>query len=300
MGWRLGVDIGGTTIAVVAATPEGAVVERATVPTNDDGGAGWIERVTSAVTRMVDGMASFPDTAGLCAPGIAAPDGTAIAWMPGRLSGLEGRDWTEALRLGVDVRVLNDAQAALLAEVWLGAARNIANAAMLTLGTGVGGALLCDGRLLRGRMGRAGHLGHISLDPSGPLDIVNTPGSLESAIGTCTLKERSGGRFDSTLALIDAADAGDDEARRIWLHSLDALAAGVVSIVNAVDPEIVILGGGVAKAGDALLHPLAERLDTIEWRPGGQRVRLALAECDEWAGALGAARYGMKYKELTA
>ena len=185
--------------------------------------------------------------------------------------------------------VLNDAQAALLGETWLGAARNSKNAFLLTLGTGVGGAAMVDGRLLRGHIGRAGHLGHISLNPAGSLDVANTPGSLESAIGDCTVETRSKSRFHSTKALLQAAQAGDAEAKRIWEKSLRLLAAGIAGLVNVLDPEVVVIGGGIVKSGEALFRPLARYLDKFEWRPGGQRVRIAAAELGDRAGAFGAA-----------
>jgi len=88
--------------------------------------------------------------------------------MPGRLKGLEGLKWQNALKSSRPVPVLNDAQAALMGEVWMGAARGATNVFLLTLGTGVGGAAMVDGRVLRGHLGRAGHLGHVSLDPNAP------------------------------------------------------------------------------------------------------------------------------------
>ena len=188
------------------------------------------------------------------------------------------------------VPVLNDAQAALLGEVWLGAARGAANAMLLTLGTGVGGALMVDGRLLRGHLGRAGHLGHVSLNPDGAPDIANTPGSLEEAIGNCTISARSNGRFSSTHELLAACQANNPEATKIWSQSIRALAAAIASLINVADPEVVILGGGIARAGKALLDPLQRELDRFEWRPHGRKVRVVIAELGEYAGAIGAAK----------
>jgi glucokinase len=160
---------------------------------------------------------------------------------------------------------------------------------LLTLGTGVGGAAMVDGSLLRGHIGRAGHFGHISLDPAGPRDIANTPGSLEDAVGECTLKQRSHGRYTSTAELVAACRKGDHEARKIWLKSVEALAAGIASLINVLDPEIIVLGGGIANAGAALFRPLSKALTKFEWRPGGARVRIVAAELGERAGAFGAA-----------
>ena len=160
---------------------------------------------------------------------------------------------------------------------------------LLTLGTGVGGELMVDGRLLKGHLGRAGHLGHISLNPDGALDIANTPGSLEEAIGNCTIRKRSDGRFGSTHDLIAACKANDREAIEIWNRSIRALAAGIASLINVADPEVVILGGGIARA-ETSYSTLCRELDRFEWRPHGKQVRLVMAELGEYAGAIGAAK----------
>ena len=205
------------------------------------------------------------------------------------MDGLEGFDWGEYLGRPDGVTVTNDANAALLGEVWQGAARGRRHVVLLTLGTGVGGAVLTDGRLLRGATGRAGHLGHISLDPRGPIGIMNTPGAIEELIGECSLATRSGGRFDTTRALLDAAEAGDTAAAEIWARSVRALACAIASYINVLDPEVVILGGGITEAGDRLWQPLERELDQVEWRPGGLRVPIVRAALGGWAGTYGAA-----------
>ena len=208
--------------------------------------------------------------------------------MPGRMEGLAGFDWPAFLQR--EVRVLNDAHAALLGEIWQGAAKGLRDVVLLTLGTGVGGAVVSDGRLLRGHIGRAGHLGHVSLDPHGAPDIANTPGSLEDAIGNVTIAKRSGGRFKTTRELIDAVSRGDAFAEKVWSESLRALAAGIASLINCFDPECILLGGGIAAGSrDLLLKPLEHWLEEFEWRPGGHRVRLGITALGEWAGAHGAA-----------
>ncbi|MEZ5304727.1 MAG: ROK family protein [Verrucomicrobiales bacterium] len=193
---------------------------------------------------------------------------------------------------------LNDAHAALLGEVWLGAAKGCADAFMLTLGTGVGGAAVCGGRLLRGAIGRAGHLGHIALDFQGEGDICGTPGSLEDMIGECSLPRRSGGRFAATADLVAAAASGDAEAAEIWARSVRALAAGIASLINVLDPEAVVIGGGIAAAGDALFAPLRQHLARFEWRPAGRTVPLRAAQLGDWAGCAGAVRFAASRPEI--
>ena len=160
---------------------------------------------------------------------------------------------------------------------------------LLTLGTGVGGAILADGRLLRGAIGRAGHLGHISLDPRGPVGILRTPGAIEELFGECSLAARTGGRFQTTRALLAAVDSGDAEAAAVWTRSVRALACAIASYINILDPEVVILGGGITESGDQLWRPLERELDQVEWRPGGHRVPVVRAELGGWAGTYGAA-----------
>jgi glucokinase len=213
--------------------------------------------------------------------------------MPGRLIGLEGLDWAQFLESPHPIPVLNDAHAALLGEVWMGAARGLRDVFMLTLGTGVGGAAMVDGHLLRGHLGRAGHLGHITLDQRAPLDDVGTPGSLEMAIGNKTVSARSQGRYTSTEALVRDARGGDQHARELWQASVASLAVGINSLINVLDPEAVILGGGIAKAGADLWEPLRQALEPLEWRPLGSRVPLIPAVLGDLAGAYGAARHAM-------
>lgn len=291
--YAIGIDLGATHVKAVAITPPGDLLTEDRFDTGDVESA-WRERIRTYVASVERnrGEAAW---IGVAAPGLAAPDGRTIAWMQGRLADVQGLDWTAHLgRRGV-VAVLNDAHAALIAELWRGAAVGAQDAVLLTLGTGVGGAIACDGRLLRGHLGRAGHLGHLSLDSDGPHDIVNTPGSLEDAIGDHTVHARTGGRFASTAALVAAHVAGDIDASRVWLRSVKVLAAAVASIINAVDPEVFLIGGGIARAGPALFDPLGRFLDDFEWRPSGARVRVVPAALGELAGALGAARHAMEF-----
>ena len=256
----------------------------------------WAEKIRALVQQLQQERCGPAGSIGVSAPGLAAADGRSIVCMPERLQGLEGLDWTKFLGAPKMVPVLNDAHAALLGEAWVGAARGFENVIMLTLGTGVGGAAMVDGRLLRGHIGRAGHLGHASLDPDGPPDCAGTPGSLEVAIGNCTIQDRSGGRFRTTHDLIAAHLKGDAEASAIWLKSVKALAAAICSFINILDPEAVIVGGGIARAGAALFGPLQRFLERMEWRPGGHRARILPAHLGELAGAFGAARNSLSYK----
>ena len=287
--YAIGVDLGGTNIKIAAVSHDGDVLEYQTAETADDveGGA-WANTIKETIEQLQKNRGFAATHIGVASPGLAAKDGLSIANMQGRLEGLQGLIWGDVLKTSRPVLVLNDAHAALLGEVWKGAAQGFTNVVLLTLGTGVGGAVLADGRLLKGHLGRAGHLGHISLNPDGELDIVGTPGSLEEMIGNYNLFTRSKGRFNSTRELVEAHLEGDKLATSIWMRSIHHLAAGLTSIINSFDPEVIILGGGISRAGSALFEPLASELDRIEWRPLGHKVGIIPAALGDLAGPLGA------------
>lgn len=297
----IGIDLGGTNIkAALVERESGHVVETRSTPTRDgewDGGLPRFARGVGALVKELEIVAGESSlTVGLSAPGLADLRGRWIDWMPGRMDGLEKFDW--AAFLNRQAVVLNDAHAALLGEVWMGAAKGMRHAFMLTLGTGVGGAVFADGRLLRGAIGRAGHLGHVTVDAAADKDIFNTPGSLELAIGNQTIGQRGDGRYATSHELVRAALGGDGFALEVWERSVRDLAAAIASLINVLDPEVVIVGGGIAAgAGDFLMTPLREKVAEFEWRPGGRACPVVPASAGEWAGALGAV-YAAMHPEI--
>lgn len=292
--YALGLDLGGSSVKGATVSPEGSVLAQEQRAFDPERRMDFAEAVRNLALEMVEARGGPPATIGMSAPGLPARDGRSIAHLPNRLEGLEGLDWTAYLGLGREVPLLNDAQAALLGETWLGAASGRTNVVLLTLGTGVGGAAMVDGRLLRGHTGKAGHLGHVSLDPNGQPDICRTPGSLELAIGNATIRQRTGDRFATTHDLIRAHGAGDAFATKVWLESVRALAAAIASFTNVLDPEVVVIGGGIAAAGDALFNPLRALVADMEWQACGHAVQLVPAALGDKAGAVGAAWHGLR------
>jgi len=294
MSYAIGIDLGGSSVKTVAVTLEGKTLSQSTQDFDAAARMDWAQKIRDLLEQVQREQKKAPSHIGLSAPGLAARGSRSIAHMPGRLQGLEGLDWTSFLKSPHPVPVLNDAHAALLGEAWLGAARGFQNVIMLTLGTGVGGAAIVDGRLLRGHIGRAGHLGHVSLDIDGPTDVCGTPGSLEVMMGNCTVAERTHDMFKTTHDLVAAHVAGDPEASYFWLRAVRALACAIASFVNVLDPEAVVIGGGIARAGKALFDPLRECVAEIEWRSTGYAVKILPAALGEFAGAIGAARNAME------
>ncbi|MEE9403590.1 MAG: ROK family protein [Algisphaera sp.] len=281
----LGIDIGGTNIKAVRVDASGKVQKRLDTPTPSDR-----DVLVATVRDLVKQLEGHKGPIGVASPGLAASDNRSIRWMRGRLEAVEGLAWPEAL--GQPAVVLNDVHAATMGEAWVGAATGLQHVVMLTLGTGVGGGAICNGQLLQGAFGRAGHLGHITLDLDGPVDIVKTPGSLEDWVGNHNVQARTG--FESTAKLVAAVAQGNAQAAKHWDRTLHALTCGIVSLINVFDPQAIVLGGGIAKAGEeALFKPLREKLDRYEWRPLDQPVPILPAEMGDLAGAVGAARFAM-------
>lgn len=287
----IGIDLGGTWIKGVLMDSEtGDVLKQLYHPTT--GEKDWTQAVAETVADLRRQSPGSVQAIGLSAPGLPNSANQCIAFMPGRLSGLEGFHWGDFLN--DTVHVVNDAHAALLAESRFGVAIGQRNVVMLTLGTGVGGGVLIDGKLYQGNFQKAGHMGHVTVDADGDRDITNMPGSLEDAIGNATIAKRSLGRFTSTYELLEAYKKGDYFAQWLWLSSVRKLAVGISSFVNCFSPDLVVLGGGITQAEEDLLLPLAEFMGLYEWRPGGQSTPIRIARFGDMAGAIGAASFAIQ------
>lgn len=282
----IGVDLGGTRIKTVAVDGHGGLLYQEYTPTND-GYENWKQTIQGSIDQAKETLGLDNYVVGISAPGIPDQENSVIEFMPGRLNGLENFDWSNYLSR--KTWVLNDAVAALMAEATMGSAKNRRNVVMLTLGTGVGGAILIDGKPYQGNFQKAGHIGHISLNCEDNVDITGMPGSLEDAIGNCTIQKRSMGQYKDTHTLLEAYRAGDFFAKWVWLTSVRKLAIAIASISNMISPECVILGGGITEAGSDLAEPLERFLSLYEWRPGGNKVEIVKAQFNDMAGAIGAA-----------
>ena len=280
----IGIDLGGTNVKAVLITPQGEVLAKEIVPIQN---SDWRGAVLEAFTK-IKAVAAPVSCMGLAAPGLPDHQNKQINYMPGRLEGLEGFNWSDFLKS--EVHVLNDAHAALLAEVNFGIAKGFKNVVMLTLGTGVGGAILMNGQLYQGVNQRAGSIGDMSLNAeSDEIGFLQVPGTLEDAIGNESVPRRSNFRFKTTRELVEAYAHGDEFAKEVWLRSIKKLAVAVCSLINILAPQQIILGGGIAQSDDHLFKPLAEFMNQYEWRPDGKATPIVKAQFDDYAGAIGAA-----------
>ncbi|MBK9013630.1 MAG: ROK family protein [Saprospiraceae bacterium] len=292
----IGLDIGGTNIKTVVINQAGNNLHQSTRSTGQHYQAEdewvWKNAVRDVFFELKKEFSGQKLAVGISAPGLANADNSAITCMPGRLFGLEHFDWSDYF--GERVWVLNDGHAAMVAEASFGAATNIKNAVLLTLGTGVGGGILIGGELYQGHHQRAGHVGHTTVNANDVhWDATGMPGSIEEHIGNESVVRRSHGRFQNTYELVAAYQRGDYFGTWLWLDSVQKLAVSICSLTNLLSPEVVVLGGGITKAGEALFQPLQSFVDLYEWRPSGKQVRIVQAQFGEFAGATGAAAFAM-------
>ncbi len=283
----IGIDLGGTRIKAVAVDESGNILHQHYQATNDGDDAVWKNAVATAVLETQHKIDKTGVFVGISAPGLPNATNSAIAFMPGRLQGLENFIWTSFLK--TTTFVLNDAISAMMAEARFGAAKNKKNVVMLTLGTGVGGAILIEGQPYQGAFNKAGHIGHMVIDSDGEADVIGMPGSLEDAIGNCSIQKRTMGKFTSTHQLLEAFRNGDAFAADVWLTSVKKLAIGMATLTNILSPEMIILGGGITEAGNDLFEPLEQYMSQYEWRTGGNKTEIVKAQYGDLSGAVGAA-----------
>ena len=187
----------------------------------------------------------------------------------------------------------NDATAAAAGEHRFGAGRGTSHMVYLTISTGVGGGAVVDGRLFRGGAGNGGELGHVTVDWHGrTCHGCGRRGCLEAYASGTSIAERAreaGLAASSAEEVAAAARAGDPIAHTVWAETTEALACGLTSIVNAFEPERVVLGGGVTRAGDQLLAPVRERVRADALGPAAATADIVLSELGDRVGVVGAA-----------
>jgi glucokinase len=285
----IGIDLGGTRIKGVLIDEEGILLHEAMLDTKEENQQ-WKADVKNIYEELAS-KSTHSLAVGLSAPGIPNKTNTAIEFLPDRLQGIEKFVWKE--HLSAPTWVMNDAIAALSAEAAFGSAKDVDHAVLITIGTGVGGAILIDKKIYQGAFQKAGHIGHLSVDMEGDPDICGMPGSLEEAIGNYSIAKRSNGKFGDTLEVLKAIEKNDRDAQKIWEKSIKALAVSIASLSNILSPEKVILAGGITKAGNNLMEPLLNYMDQFEWRAGGNQLKIELATFSDKAGAIGAAAYAL-------
>lgn len=287
----IGVDLGGTAIKLGRFDARGTLLAEAEVPTPKPAMPGAVSVVIAEAIDALD-----PDrSAGLV--GIGLPGPTDAAARVARISiNLPGwvdvplADWLEP-RLERRVTLANDANCALVGEAWLGAARGCDDAILLTLGTGVGGAILLKGELFSGHGGAAGELGLIGLDPDGPPCRSGNRGSLEQH---CSLGGLARLSPLEPRELSHRAEAGDPEALAVWERYGQLLGIGLSSLVYVLTPRRVLIGGGLSAAFPHFLPALRRELEERVLAVSREGMEILPCALGNGAGRLGAARLALQ------
>lgn len=316
-GTAVGVDIGGTKVLGVLLAPSGAVVAEARTPTPQGGGgpvgAGG-PAVADAVAVVVGRLVAAGGGEGAPPVGVGVPgmlDRRGVLRFAPNLQWATGSDVAALLagRLAPSAVVIeNDANCAALAEVELGAGRGAADVLVVTLGTGIGGGLVSGGRVVLGAAGFAGEIGHMVVDRSGPPCPCGRRGCWEryasgAGLGMLAREAAYAGRLPAVVALAggdpeavrgehvtQAARTGDAGAAAVFDELGWWVALGLANLTAVVDPARIVIGGGLAEAGELLLTPTrrayAELVEGSTHRPD---IPVLRAELGERAGAVGAA-----------
>jgi glucokinase len=307
----LGIDIGGAQIKAGMVDEAGAILAARSIETPADLD-GLLPSLREAIEWLV-AATEQPAGVGIGCKGVIDPDSTRVELLPGTLHFLEGLRLSDLVGLPPAVPVFadNDARVALAGEMAWGAARERDNVIMLTLGQGVGGAVLAGGRLLRGQTGLAGNLGHLTVVPNGDQCACGNRGCLETVFSARAIEAqawsavhrgchssltslfREQPQLVNCRTIFQAAREGDELASTIVLDAIGKLAAALAGLLHTFDPEIVIVGGQVANAGADLMAPLQ---DTVWERSRGllgRDVPLVEQQVSDKSGIVGAAGLAM-------
>jgi glucokinase len=287
-------DVGGTGIKCALVNPSGAVRHTERHPTGRERGS---EAVVDTVLNIADGLVATAASHGFtaCAVGLVVPgvvdevSGTAVWSANLGFREVPLRDLVEK-RLGLPAALGHDVRGGGLAEARLGAGRGRRHVLALVIGTGIAAAHVVDGVVFAGAHGAAGEIGHIVVRPDGPPCGCGQRGCLEAIASAASIARRYGSRAGTAVGadgVAALAASGDPVAVEVWREAVFALADGLLVGLALFDPEVVVVGGGLAEAGDGLLDPLRSALRSrLTFHREPELCRAALG--DE-AGCLGAA-----------
>lgn len=311
----IGIDLGGTKIALGRVDEEGALLELVHSATETGGGYGAVVgQVVEGVGKLCAGPAPRVVGIGIGVAGQVDPENGAVIFGP-------NLDWHDVpLRediekaCGLPVVVTNDVRAATWGEWLFGAGRGVKDLVCVFVGTGIGGGIVCGGRPLEGCSNTAGEIGHMTVELNGPLCTCGNRGCMEAVAGGWALArsaaesvaadpllgrkllEMAGGRADKITAkiVVEACHGGDPLAVRLIDAAVEALSAGVAALVNVVNPCMIILGGGIVDGMPELVSRVESEVRKRALAAATGRLTFGAAKLGNRAGIIGAAALAMK------
>lgn len=311
----IGIDLGGTYIKGGACDATGRLLHKQSITTEAEQG---YKHVLGRMALLVHelrarvGKADSPTVVGVGAPGPMSHSAGMIYKAP-NLPGFDHVPLRDDLarQTGLPVTLENDANAAAYGEFVAGAGAAVSSMVMLTLGTGIGGGVVLDGKLWRGAFDNAGEVGHMIIVPGGRDCPCSQAGCLERYASANAVAERlaeavaAGAAsilaprvharqdFDARDVLV-ATESGDALAQRIWEEACLYLALGIVNLQHVLNPQLVVLAGGLINAGDKLLKPVQAHFNRLSWTIAPDHPQISLATLGTDAGTIGAAMLAMQ------
>ncbi|MGL5877794.1 MAG: ROK family protein [Xenococcaceae cyanobacterium] len=283
----IGVDLGGTAIKLGRVSLDGTCTQFLSVDTPQPSTP---EAVTNAIARAIEQLKQNSNclAIGVGTPGPADASGriAKIAINLDNWHDVPLADWLEE-KTNLPVTVANDANCAGLGEAWIGAGKNFRHAIMLTLGTGVGGAIIINGELFAGHYGAAGELGLITLNPDGYPCNSGNRGSLEQYLSIGAIR-RATGKDPEELGRL--AIMGDELALEFWQNYGKLLGAGLASLIYVLTPEVVIIGGGVSASSKFFFPATIDEIEGRVMKTSRLDLQLLTAQLGNQAGIVGAAK----------
>ncbi len=306
----LAADLGGTNLRVAAINENGNICYQTRTNTPKQGDADKIvELILKLAEENCRAAASAGEVSGftVAVPGTVNPVSKIISNAP-NVPALENFPLAVTLsnKLNLPVDIENDANAAAVGENWLGASKGFQNSICVTLGTGVGGGIIIDGKILRGVDGTAAEIGHICVEPNGVLCGCSSYGCVEqysSAQAIVRLTRQLESRYPesslrnepdlTSLDIYNAGKNGDSLALEVFLQQGYYLGVALAGLINVLNPEVIVIGGGAAAGSDLFMPHLLEQVNRRAYRQPVKRVKIVLAQCGDNAGILGAAKLAL-------
>lgn len=298
MKYIIAIDLGGTKLKVAIVSDIGKILEFIETQTEAEKGKDFvIEKIKNLISQLLKKAKN--QNLQISGIGVGAPGPLDIKTgeiiNPPNLPGWKDVPLGKILNqeFNLPVKIDNDTNCALLGEVWKGAAKNCQNAIMLTLGTGVGGAILIDGKLYRGSHGIAGELGHITINKNGPRCGCDDKGCLEVYTSAKRLEQHAqklGLKFKNARDIFLIAAKENPQAKKLVSELVENLAVGLANLIDIFDPEIIILGGDLIKSSDLFLEDLENQIIKKACNPSAKKIKIIPSKLgDKSAGILGAA-----------
>lgn len=297
-------DLGGTHLRAALVDDSGRVHKQLKQPTPRGDSPDCVVDALVCAAKEWNRDERLIIAASIMVPGAVDTDNAVVLQAPNLPSLINfGLKAALQLRLGWPVVLENDANAAAIGEIWLGAARGCRDVVSVTLGTGVGGGVVLEGKLWRGAHGAAGEIGHTTVDPFAGLKCkCGNTGCLElfaSATAIVRMTRENLSRFPHSILNSDTLTAekvyeagrnGDELALEVFKRVGTYLGVGLANLINIIDPEIIVISGGVVNGWDLFAADMYQQVGERAFRTSAQQVRIERALCGDNAGLLGAAR----------